>query len=95
MCCELTSMYELINGYVVSSRYMTKSVKIVDLLSMLTTLLCVKDKRAKFASMHQGSQMMFFRKKRANRFVRLRINTMVVRLVKLLEMAPIIAHGHD
>jgi hypothetical protein len=38
---------------------------------------------------------MFFRKKkRANRFVSLRINIMVVRLVKLLEMAPIIAHGH-
>lgn len=94
MCCELTSMYKLINGYVVSSRYMTKSVKIVDLLSMLATLLCVKDKKLKFASMHQGSQTMFFRKKGSKRFVRLRINTMVVRLVKLLEMAPIIAHGH-
>jgi hypothetical protein len=47
-------MYELMNGYVVSSRYMTKSVKIVDLLSVLATLFCVKDKKAKFASMHQG-----------------------------------------
>jgi hypothetical protein len=44
--------------------------------------------------MHQGSQTMFFRKKGTNRFVKLRTNTMVVRLVKLLEMAPIIAHGH-
>lgn len=50
MCCELTSMYELIIGYVVSSRYMTKSVKIVDLLSTLATLLCVKIKRQ---SLHQ------------------------------------------
>ncbi len=57
-------MYELMNGYVVSSRYMTKSVKIVDLLHVLATLLCVKDKKPKLASMHQSSQMMIFRKKK-------------------------------
>jgi hypothetical protein len=65
MCCELTSMYKLINGYVVFFRYMTKSVKIVELLSTLVTLLCVKDKKAKFASMHQGSQTFFFKKKKS------------------------------
>jgi hypothetical protein len=58
-------MYELINGYMVSSRYMTKSVKIVDLLSTLATLLCVKDKKAKFTSMHQGSQTILLLLKRS------------------------------
>jgi len=43
---------------------MTKSVKIVDLLHVLATLLCVKDKKPKLASMHQSSQMMIFRKKK-------------------------------
>jgi hypothetical protein len=56
-------MYELINGYVVSFWYMTKSVKIVNLSSTLVTLLCVKDKKAKFASMHQASQILLLEKK--------------------------------